>query len=90
MRDVIHSSAPLLDLTQPLRTRDGRAVRLVEPECPKPQVMGPYAYPIRAEVEHPNKPGAWVGWYYLRCGHWMSNDDKNPNDLVNVPRASMH
>jgi hypothetical protein len=87
MRDVIPNCG-LIDVAQPLRTRDGRAVRLLSDAAP--QQMGPYTYPILAEVEHPNKPGAWVRWHYLRCGHWKSNDDCNSNDLVNVRRSGMH
>jgi hypothetical protein len=90
MRDRISPSFPDLDLGAPLRTRDGRAVRLLEADSAQPQVMGPYVYPIRAEVEHPNKPEGWVAWSYLRCGHWKSNDSENGNDLVNVPRSAMH
>ena len=87
MRDII-PNCDLIDVTQPLRTRDGRAVRLISADTP--QQMGPYTYPILAEVEHPNKPGRWVRWHYLRCGHWKSNDDQNDNDLVNVRRSGMH
>lgn len=90
MRDRIAPHFPDIDLTAPLRTRDGRAVRLLEANSAKPQVMGPYQYPIRAEVEHPNKAGSWVAWFYLRCGHWKSNDSENGNDLVNVSRSAMH
>jgi hypothetical protein len=90
MRDKISPRYADIDLTAPLRTRDGRAVRLIDPDCANPQTMGPYAYPIRAEVEHPNKAGKWVEWSYLRCGHWKSNDGHNNNDLVNVSRSAMH
>lgn len=88
MRDVQAAHLSLLDLSQPLRTRDGRAVRLLSDDSP--QVMGPYVYPVLAEVEHPNKPGQWVRWHYLRCGHWKSNEGANGNDLVNVRRLAMH
>jgi hypothetical protein len=90
MRELLHPSYAPLDLGQPLRTRDGRAVRLLDANCKKPGRGGPYAYPVLAEVEHPNEPGMWVQWHYLRCGHWKSNDPRNPNDLVNVPRQAMH
>lgn len=87
MQDHIPGHPPI-DLSAPLRTRDGRAVRLLSAESP--QAMGTYVYPILAEVEHPNEPGGWTRWHYLRCGHWKSNDPQNSNDLVNVGRSSMH
>lgn len=87
MRDMIPGFQPI-DLNAPLRTRDGRAVRLISDDTP--QTMGPYIYPILAEVEHPNKSTGWVRWHYLRCGHWKSNDGENNNDLVNVKRSGMH
>ena len=70
------------DPHQPLRTRDGRAAVLLSDN--DPQTMGPYVYPIKAKVEHPNEPGEWVEWHYLPDGRWKSNDSENPNDLVNV------
>ncbi len=87
MKDRIPSFGDL-DVAEPIRTRDGRAARLMPKE--HPQRMGPYTYPLVAEVEHPNKAGAWVRWHYLRCGHWKSNDACNGNDLVNVRCAGMH
>ncbi len=87
-REALHPRYAPLDLSAPLRTRDGRAVRLLSANSP--QQMGPYTYPILAEVEHPNSPGEWVRWHFLRCGHWKSNDDQNNNDLVNVRRSGMH
>lgn len=76
-----------LDLTAPIRTRDGRAVRLIS--TTDTHKMGPYNYPLRAEVERPNDPGGWTAWHYMRDGRWKSNDPCNGNDLVNVRRAGM-
>lgn len=64
-------------------TRDGRAARVLS--FVEPRVEGPYPYPILAEVEHPNEPGAWLRWHFMADGRWKSNDDRNPNDLVPMP-----
>lgn len=85
-REVLHPRYAPLDLSAPLRTRDGRAVRLLSADSP--QQIGPYTYPILAEVEHPNAPGEWVRWHFLRCGHWKSNDACNHNDLVRTSPAA--
>lgn len=61
-------------------TRDGRAARIVS--MTETHQMGPYLYPIRAEVEHPSEPGQWVTWHYMADGRWKSNDPENHNDLV--------
>lgn len=73
---------PMLDITKPICTRDGRASRLLETGCS--YTIGGYLYPLKAEVEHPNCPGEWVSWHYMLNGQWKSNDINNPNDLINV------
>ena len=70
------------DPTKPVRTRDGRTARILATDQTVSEGGG-YVYPIRAEVEHPNKPGARVQWNYLANGRWKSNDAHNRNDLVN-------
>lgn len=71
-----------IDLTKPICTRDLRAARIIGADSA--HMMGPYRYPIVAEVEHPNEPGQWVRWNYMSNGQWKSNDHENNNDLVNV------
>lgn len=61
-------------------TRDGRKATILSRT--ERRVMGPYEYPILAEVEHPNDPEKMVLWHYLANGRWKSNDDSNPNDLI--------
>lgn len=70
----------VFDPTKPVRTRDGRAARVLRTDCDHAE--GPYRYPVLAEVEHPNKRNAWVRWHYLTNGWWKSNDPENGNDLV--------
>lgn len=72
-----------MDITKPVRTRDGRKAEIIRADQTVSEGGG-YVYPIRAKVEHPNKPGEWVEWNYLADGRWKSNDCKNPNDLINV------
>ncbi|MCJ2005496.1 hypothetical protein, partial [Methylobacterium sp. J-092] len=56
----------ILDLSQPIQTRDGRAARLISTN--ETHQSGGYIYPLRAEVEHPNKPDRWKSWFYMRDG----------------------
>lgn len=65
---------------QPVMTRDGRAARILS--FTERHTMGPYHYPILAEVEHPSEVGGWLRWHYMADGRWKSNDDANGNDLV--------
>ena len=65
----------------PVQTRDGRAAYIEASD--EQHREGPYCYPIRARVEHPNEPGKWVLWHYMPDGRWKSNDPQNGNDLVN-------
>lgn len=71
----------MFDPAKPACTRDGRAARVLGTDASR--VVGGYAYPIVAEVEHPNKRGEWVRWSYMRDGGWKSNEPNNRNDLVN-------
>lgn len=70
------------DPSKPVRTRDGRAARILATNQTKTEGGG-YIYPIRAEVEHPAKPGETICWNYLADGRWKSNEARNRNDLVN-------
>jgi hypothetical protein len=72
----------LLDVTKPVRTRDGRKARIIATDQTVTEGGG-YIYPIRAEVEHPNERGKFVRWNYLADGRWKSNERRNHNDLVN-------
>jgi hypothetical protein len=70
-----------LDTSKPVRTRDGRAAHIIRSDSD--HTMGPYRYPVVAEVEHPNDQEAWVRWHYMDTGWWKSNEPENGNDLVN-------
>lgn len=61
-------------------TRDGRQAKIVAVDASHD--MGGYQYPIVAEVDHPNDPGALVLWHYMANGQWKSNDSCNNNDLI--------
>ncbi|MCJ2007297.1 hypothetical protein, partial [Methylobacterium sp. J-092] len=52
--------------------RDGRAARLISTN--ETHQSGGYIYPLRAEVEHPNKPDRWKSWFYMRDGCERSRD----------------
>ena len=71
-----------LDVTKPVRTRDGRKARIIAADQTVSEGGG-YVYPIRAEVEHPNDPKKVIRWNYLADGRFKSNEDRNPNDLIN-------
>ena len=70
------------DPNKPVRTRDGRKAVILSKDDRRMEGGG-YVYTIRAEVEHPNDPKLTVRWNYLPEGRWKSNEDRNPNDLVN-------
>lgn len=72
--------AHILRTDQAVMTRDGRAARILS--FTEAHSEGPYAYPVLAEVEHPNETGAWLRWHYMADGRWKSNDPENDNDLV--------
>lgn len=71
----------MIDTSKAIRTRDGRKARIIATNST--HMMGPYRYPIIAEVEHPNEPGQWVRWHYMEDGRWKSNEPGNHNDLLN-------
>ena len=56
----------MIRLDHEVMTRDGRAARILSRT--ETHVMGPYHYPLLAEVEHPNEPGGWVRWHYMADG----------------------
>ena len=70
----------MIRLDAQVMTRDGRAATIISRT--ERHVMGPYEYPILAEVEHPNDPMQTVLWHYMADGRWKSNDPCNPNDLI--------
>lgn len=70
----------IIGLHHQVVTRDGRQARILS--MTEKNQMGPYLYPILAEVEHPNEPGEWVAWHYMANGQWKSNDPENHNDLI--------
>lgn len=70
------------DPSKAVRTRDGRKATILSKDERRMEGGG-YVYTIRARVEHPNEPGKTVCWNYLPDGRWKSNEDSNPNDLVN-------
>jgi hypothetical protein len=73
----------LFDPTKPCRTRDGRKAIILTTDQTK--MEGPYSYPIRAKVQHPDngRSDEWVEWNFMANGQWKSNDSHNHNDLVN-------
>ena len=77
-KHTITNDCQVFDVCKPYQTRDGRAARITS------ITYGDTSYPICAKVEHPNEPGRWVEWNYMADGRWKSNDNNNPNDLVNI------
>lgn len=70
----------MIRLDAHVMTRDGRAATIISRT--ESHVMGPYEYPILAEIENPNDPSQKVRWHYMADGRWKSNENNNHNDLI--------